>query len=44
MRRATPLAQPIACRSTAVDYQRVRLHEPYEEALVRFLLALQVSI
>ncbi len=26
-------------RSTAVDYQRVRLHESYEAALVRFLLA-----
>jgi len=26
-------------RTTGVDYQRVRLHESYEQALVRFLLA-----
>ncbi len=28
-----------AVRSTAVDYHRVRLHEPYDDVLVRFLLA-----
>ena len=28
-----------AVRTTGVDYQRVKLHESYEAALVRFLLA-----